>query len=319
MLRREFVVLLGTAVTFPLAAAAQPSKMPRLGILVLGNPDPAPFLKEFREGLRDLGYVEGQSVVFEFRTARGSAALLQQLAHELVALKVDILVAFQTPAAMAAKQATTDLPVLMTSADPVGTGLVASVARPGGNVTGVSGASGELGGKNLELIREMLPSARRVAVLANAPDPFHKPFLENILISGQALGIEIKPILLRGAEEFEAGFAEMEKWRAEAVIVQPSLPHHRMAEMAIKQRLPSFAPNLSFPEAGGLMAYSSDQLALYREMATFVDKILKGRKPADLPVQLPVKFLLVVNLKTANALGLTLPPTLLTRADQVIE
>ena len=250
MLRREFMVLLGSAAVYPLAATAQPGKAPRIGILVLGNPDPAPFLKEFREGLRELGYVEGQSIVFEFRTANGSAALLQSLAHELVALKVDLIVGFQTPAAMAAKQATTDIPVLMTSADPVGTGLVASVARPGGNVTGVSGASGELGGKNLELIREVLPSARRVAVLANAPDPFHKPFLENILISGQALGIEIKPILLRGAEEFEAGFAEMEKWRAEAVIVQPSLPHQRMAEMAIKQRLPSFAAQLEFSRSG---------------------------------------------------------------------
>ena len=319
MHRREFMGLATGALAFPRAAAAQPGKMPRIGILVLGNPDPAPFLKEFREGLRQLGYVEGQNIVFEFRSAKGSAALLQSLAHELVALKVDIIVAFQTPAAMAAKQATADIPVIMNSGDPVGTGLVASLARPGGNVTGVMGAGAELGGKNLELVREVLPSARRVAVLANAPDPFHKPFLESIQAAGRTLGIEIKPIPVRGAEEFDAAFAEMEKWRAEAVIVQPSLTQRRLVEMAMKHRLPSFAPNTNFPEAGGLMAYSSDQLALYREMATFVDKILKGRKPADLPVQLPTKFQLIVNLKTANALGLTLPPTLLTRADRVIE
>jgi putative ABC transport system substrate-binding protein len=319
MRRREFMVLLGGVAVFPLAAAAQPSKMPRIGILVLGNPDPAPFLKEFREGLRELGYVEGQSVVFEFRTAKGSAALLQSLAHELVALKVDIIVGFQTPAATAAKQATADIPVIINSGDPVGTGLVASLARPGGNITGVMGAGAELGGKNLELVREVLPSARRVAVLANAPDPFHKPFLDYIRTAGQALGIEITPILIRSADEIDAGFAEMKKWRAEAVIVQPSLPQRRIAELVLQNRLPSFSPNANFPVEGGLMSYSADQSSLYREMATFVDKIVKGRKPADLPVQLPTKFHLFVNLKTANALGLTLPPTLLIRADQVIE
>ena len=185
MHRREFIGLAAGALAFPLAAAAQQGKMPRIGILVLGNPDPAPFLKEFREGLRELGYVEGQNIVFEFRSAKGSAALLQSLAHELVALKVDIIVGFQTPAATAAKQATADIPVIINSGDPVGTGLVASLARPGGNITGVMGAGAELGGKNLELVREVLPSARRVAVLANAPDPFHKPFLENIQAAGQ--------------------------------------------------------------------------------------------------------------------------------------
>ena len=319
MLRREFMVLLGAATVLPITASAQPSTF-RLGILVVGSSDVEPLIKELREGLRQLGYAEGQNIVFEFRSAGGATARLPSLANELVALKVDLIVAFQTPAVTAAKQATAEIPIVMgASGDPVGTGLIASLARPGGNIAGVSGASGELGGKNLELIREVLPSARRVAVLANAPDPFHKPFLENIQSSGQTLGIEIKPILVRGVEEFDAAFAEMEKWRAEAVIVQPSLPHRRAVDMALKHRLPSFAPNADFAQAGGLMAYSADQLALTREAANFVDKILKGRKPADLPVQLPVKFLLVINLKTATALGLTLPPTLLTRADQVIE
>jgi putative tryptophan/tyrosine transport system substrate-binding protein len=203
--------------------------------------------------------------------------------------------------------------------DPIGTGLVASLARPGGNLTGMSGATAELGGKNLELIRESLPSARRVAVLANASDPFHKPFLDNILTSSRTLNFEIKPILIRGVEEFGVGFSELEKWRADAVVVQPSLPHKRAADEAIKRRLPAFAPHADFSAAGGLMSYSADQSAVYRESADFVDKIIKGRKPADLPVQLATKFLFIVNLKTAAALGLMLPPTLLTRADQVIE
>ena len=321
MRRREFVVLLGgAAMAGPVVGWAQPGKLPRIGVLTLGNLDPELFFKEFREGLRDLGYVEGQSIAFEFRSAAGDPKKLALLAAELVALKVDIIAAFQTPAVAAAKQATAEIPIVMAGVgDPVGTGFVASLARPGSNLTGMSGATAELGGKNLELIREALPSARRVAVLANVPDPFHKPFLENMLASGRALGLEIKPILLRGADEFDAGFFEMKQWRAEAVVVQPSLPHKHFADAALKHRVPAFAPHSDFSAAGGLMSYSADQLAVYRESASFVDKILKGRKPVDLPVQLATKFQLIINLKTANGLGLTLPPTLLTRADQVIE
>jgi putative ABC transport system substrate-binding protein len=203
--------------------------------------------------------------------------------------------------------------------DPVGTGLVASLARPGGNITGIAGGAAELGGKNLELIRETIPSARRVAVLALEPDPFHKPFVENIVTSGKTLGIDVKPLLVKGPQDFDGVFAAMVKDQVEAIVMQPSLPHQRMAEMALSRRLPAVAPNPNFPADGGLMSYSADQPSQFREAATFVDKILKGRKPVDLPVQGPTKFLLVVNLKTANALGLTLPPTLLARADQVIE
>jgi putative ABC transport system substrate-binding protein len=321
MRRREFVVLFGgAAVAGPVTGWAQPGKLPRIGVLALGNLDPGLFFKEFREGLRELGYVEGQSMAFEFRSAAGDSKKLATLAAELVALRVDIIAAFQTPAVTAAKQATAEIPIVMAGVgDPVGSRFVASLARPGGNLTGMSGATAELGGKNLELIREALPAARRVAVLVNVPDPFHKPFLENMLASGRMLGLEIKPILLRGAEEIDAGFAETTTWRTEAVIVQPSLPHKRFADAALKHRLPALAPHSDFSLAGGLMSYSANSLAMYRESASFVDKILKGRKPADLPVQLATKFQLVINLKTANALGLTLPPTLLTRADQVIE
>ena len=319
MKRRNFIGLLGGAAAWPFAAHAQ-TKVPRIGILALGNLDPTQFLKEFREGLRELGYVEGQSIAFEIRSAAADPKKLTLLATELVTLNVDVIAAFQTPAATAAKRATTDIPIVMAGVgDPVATGLVASLARPGGNVTGMSGATAEIGGKNLELIRESLPSARRVAVLVNTSDPFHKPFLENILTSGRTLGLDIKPILIRGVEDFDVGLAEIEKWRAEAVVVQPSLPHKRSADAAIKRRLPAFAPHADFSAAGGLMSYSADQSAIYRESASFVDKIIKGRKPADLPVQLATKFLFIVNLKTAKALGLTISPTLLARADTVIE
>lgn len=319
MRRREFLVLLG-AVAWPVVGLAQTARLPHIGILVLGNPDPAPFLKEFREGLRQLGYIEGQNIVFEFRSARGEAAMLTTLAHELVAYKVDMIVGFQTPTIIAAKQATSEIPIVMGSAgDPVGNGLIASFARPGGNVTGVAGANAELAAKNVELIRELLPNIRRIAVLLNEPDPFHKPFRANIEAAGQTTGIDIKSLLMKSADEYDRVFKEIDQARAEAIVLQPSLLNKRAADMAIQRRLPAISPHASFPLMGGLMSYSADQPVLFREAASFVDKILKGRKPADLPVQLPTKFLLNVNLKTANALGIKLPPTLLTRADQVIE
>lgn len=319
MRRREFLMLMGTA-AWPAAAAAQSARLPHIGILALGNPDPAPFLKEFSEGLRQLGYVEGQNVVVELRSAGGDAAKLLPLARELVANKVDMIVGFQTPTIIAAKQATSEIPIIMGSAgDPVGNGLIASYARPGGNVTGVAGINAEMAAKNVELIRELLPNVRRIAVLLNVPDPFHKPFGATIEAAGRTTGIEVKPLLMKSADEYDRVFKEIDQARAEAVILQPSLLNKRAAAMAIQRRLPAISPHADFPTVGGLLSYSADQPVLFREAATFVDKILKGRKPEDLPVQLPTKFLLVINLKTANALGLTLPPTLLTRADQVIE
>lgn len=299
---------------------AQESRIARIGILVLGNPDPMPFMKEFKAGLHEVGYIEGKNVQFEFRSADKNPANLASRAAELVALKVDVIVAFQTPAVTAAKQTTADIPIVMGSAgDPVGTGLVASLARPGGNITGVTGASAELGGKNLELIREVLPSVRRVAVLANAPDPFSKTFLEHIQAAAKVLNVEINPVMVRDSDQLAADFAEIAKWQAQALIVQPSLPLKRIADLAIKHRLPSFAPNSGLTAAGGMLSYSADLDALYRQSAAFVDKIFKGRKPADLPVELPTKYWLVINLKTAKAIGITVPGTMLTRADEVIE
>jgi putative ABC transport system substrate-binding protein len=318
--RREFVMLLSGAAAFPLAAAAQPGRMTRIGALMLGTPDPGLFLREFSEGLRELGYVEGRNITLELRNAKGSAALLTSLARELVTLKVDIIVGFQTPSVAAAKEATTEIPIVMCpAADPIGTGFVGSFARSGGNITGMTTATAELAGKNLDLIREALPAVRRVGVLGNALDPFHKPFLEHVASAARTLNFEIKIILAQGADHFAAAFAEIVKSGVEAVMVQPSLPRELAAETALKNRLPLFVPSAEFALAGALMAYSADIGAVYRQSATFVDKIIKGRKPADLPVELATKFLLVINLKTANALGLTLPPTLLTRADKVIE
>jgi putative ABC transport system substrate-binding protein len=203
--------------------------------------------------------------------------------------------------------------------NPVETGLVDSLSRPGGNVTGLSGVGAELAGKCVELIRDMIPTARRIAVLANAPDPFSKPFLEQIRLAGAASGMTIDPIMIRGAEELEAAFPAMEKDRPDAIIVQPSLPPARTAELASKYRLPAVSFVRGIVDEGGLMSYGVEQADAYRRAAVFVDKILKGAKPADLPVEQPTRFELVINMKTANALGLTIPPAFLARADEVIE
>jgi putative ABC transport system substrate-binding protein len=319
--RREFTTLLGAAMTCsmgPSAVVAQ-GKMHKIGFLALGNPDPAPFVKGVQQGLRDLGYVESQNVAFELRSAEGKADRLAPLAAELVALKVDLIVAFQTPAGTAAKRATNEIPIVANVGDPVGTGLVASLSRPGGNITGVSGAAAELGAKQLELIREILPDAKRVGVLINAPDPFSRTLLAHIEEAAKVMNIELATFMLRGADGLETAFDEMVKSRVSAVVMQPSLPHEVTAQLALKARLPSFSPNPLFPGSGGLLAYAADYDALYRDTATLIDKVLKGRNPAELPFQLPSKFWLAINLKTAKAIGVTVPGTMLTRADQVIE
>jgi len=321
MRRREFIGLLGGAAAVrPLAAHAQQPKMPTVGALVIGNINPEQFWREFRQGLRDLGYVEGQSIRFEFRSAEGQINRLPELAAELVRLKVDIIVTWFTPTTQAAKQATREIPIVMAdTGDPVGMGLVASLPRPGGNVTGIAGMTAELSGKCIELIREMLPAARRVTALANATDPFSKPFLEQVQLAGEASGTTINPVRISSSEEFEGAFAAMEKERPDAVIVQPSLPSKRAAELALKHRVPAVSVPRWFAEEGGLMSYSARFADLYRKAAVYVDKILKGAQPADLPVEQPTIFELVINLKTAKALGLTVPRVLLARADEVIE
>jgi putative ABC transport system substrate-binding protein len=322
MRRREFIALLGGAAgVWPLAAHAQQPKMPIIGALVIGNINPEQFWREFRQGLRDLGCVEGQNIRFEFRSAEGHLDRLAELAAELVRLKVDIIVTWFTPTALAAKQATHEIPIVMAeTGDPVGTGLVASLLRPGGNVTGIASATAELAGKSVQLIRDMLPRARRVTALANAADPFSKPFLEQIKLGGEATGTTINPVRISSSEEFETAFASMEKDRPDAVIVQPSLPSRRAAELALKHHVPAVSvPQWFAAEEGGLMSHSARYVDLFRKAAVYVDKILKGAQPADLPVERPTRFELIINMKTARALGIDVPPMLLGRADEVIE
>ena len=322
MRRREFITLIGgAAIASPLPLAAQQPKLPRIGVLLTANPEP--FWSEFRAGLREHGYIEGQNIAFEFRSADGQLNLLRALADELVRLKVDIIVASQTPAVIAARQATSEIPIVMAPAgDPVATGLISSLARPGGNITGLSGTAAELGAKTLELLRDVLPSTRRVAVLANATDPFSRPFVEQIEQGGRTLGIAIQTIMVRGVEEFAAAFAAMDKERADAVMVQGSFPRKPVLDLAAKHRLPAVgggAGGRLFAQEGGLMSYSGNQNDEYRRAAFYIDRILKGAKPADLPVEQPTRYELVINLKTAKALGLTVPASVLARADEVIE
>ena len=319
MRRREFLYVLGSVAAYwPHSALAQRISPPRLGVLLVGNREP--FSKLFSDGLRDLGYIDGQNIQIEFRSAEGKLGLLPELAADLVRLKVDVIVASETPAVQAAKRATSEIPIVMApSGDPVGTGLIASLARPGGNITGLSAATAELAGKSLELIREVIPGASRVAALADPTNSFTKPFLEQINLAAQTIGIAIQVVMVRGTEEFSAAFEELSRKKIEAVIVQPTLPRAPILELVQKHRIPAVSGNRAFADAGGLMSYAGSLADRYRNAAPYVDKILKGAKPAELPVQQPTKFELVINLKTAKALGLTVPPSLLARADEVIE
>jgi putative tryptophan/tyrosine transport system substrate-binding protein len=313
------VLVLGLALA-QLVAEAQQAKVPTVGVLVAETLGSTEFQRHLKEALRQLGYVEGQNIRFELRSDQGKTIRLPELAAELVGLKVDIIVTWLTPAGTAAKRATPDIPIVCAiCANPVETGLVASLARPGGNFTGIAGVGAELSGKCVELIREMLPSARRVGALANAPDPFSKLFLERIRRAGEGTGTTIDPILVRGPEGLDAAFRAMLKDRPDAVIVQPTLGLQRPAELALENRLPAVSIFREFVENGGLMSYSVVEADIYRRAGLLVDKILKGAKPADLPVEQPTKFELVINLKTAKALRLTIPQTFLLRADQVIE
>jgi putative ABC transport system substrate-binding protein len=311
------VVCGGAAISLPLATQAQP-KMPTIGVLLVGNREP--FSTVFSEGLRDLGYTERQNILLDVRSAEGQPSLLPALALALVRRAVEVIVASETPAVQAAKWATSEIPIVMApSGDPVGTGLVASLAQPGGNVTGLSAATAELAGKSLELVREILPSARTVAALADPTNPFTRPFLEQVRTAGRVLDFEIKVMMVRGADDYEAAFAALVGEAASAVVVQPTLPRKGLAELALRHRLASVSGNRAFAETGGLMSYSAGVSDRYRNAAIYVDKILKGAKPADLPVQQPTRFELVINLKTAKALDLIVPQTLLARADEVIE
>jgi putative tryptophan/tyrosine transport system substrate-binding protein len=322
MRRRELFMLLGgAAVGWPIAVLAQPSKVARIGVLYIGLADAESFKKELRDGLRELGYVEGQNIAFEFRSAEGKLDRLPELASELVRLKVDLIVALYVPSALAAKQATREIPIVIIAAEPIETGIVASWARPGGNITGVALMSAALVGKCVELFRDMLSATRRIAVLTNAADPlFAKLVVDQVETAGRVTGIEIQPIMVRGPdEELDTAFATIARGRSDAVVIQGSLSTKRIADLALEHRLPAASTTRGFVDAGGLMSYGADGPAIFRHSARFVQRILQGRQPNDLPIEQPTKFELAVNLRTAKAMGLTIPESFLARADEVID
>jgi ABC-type uncharacterized transport system substrate-binding protein len=323
MRRRDFIALLGgvaPVLAGPLAARAQQDEVRRIGALLLGNADAESFRKELRDELRKSGFVEGQNIIIDIRSAEGKLDVLPKLAADLVALKVDVIVALFTPCALAAQQATRQIPIVVVTADAVGSGLVTSLAAPGGNITGVSLMGSELHGKCVELFHDMLPSLKRVGALSNAADPSWKPILEQIQRAGKITGIEIAPtVMVHGANEVDAAFATMNKEGAGAVVIQGSLSTKYVADLALQHRLPAATVPRAFAEVGGLMSYGTVGPDSFRQSAAYVIKILRGAKPADMPVQQPTKFELVINLKTAKALGIFVPPTLIARADEVIE
>ena len=313
---------------WPLAAEAQQAaKVARIGYLA-GNLAAGPHLQEaFRRGLRDLGYVEGRNVVIEYRDAEGKFERLPALAAELVALKVDVIMASAAPQALAAKQATTTLPIVFGAApDPVETGLVTSLARPGGNVTGLSMLTPELVGKRLELLTQAVSGVSRVAVLWQPGVPGERTdedMVKEAEAAARALGVQPQFVEARGPADFDRAFSDMTTARAGALIVVGSsmffIERRRLVDLAAKNRLPAVYPLREYVDAGGLLVYGPKLADLYRRAATYVDKILKGTKPGDLPVEQPTKFELVFNLKTAKALGLEVPPLLIAQADEVIE
>ena len=327
-MKQKFSCLALSVMLFALgsvAQAQQPKKASRIGYLTLGSAPAEPEM-EFKQRLRDLGWVEGQNLTIEYRWAANDMDRLPVLAKELVDSQVDVIVAAATPAIQAAKNATTAIPIVMAAAaDPVGIGFVASLARPGGNITGLSLQSPELAGKRLELLKEIVPKLSRVAFMAHAGDPAHKLFIKEAQDIAPRIGIRIQPVLIEGPGEFEGAFAAMVRERAGAVVVAPLFTGSalglgpKVADLAARNRLPAVSDGIRFPEAGGLMSYGANRVDLQRRAATFVDKILKGAKPADLPVEQPTKFELIMNLKAAKQIGLTIPPNVLARADRVIK
>jgi putative ABC transport system substrate-binding protein len=330
--RRTFIgTLAGGLLAAPLATEAQQAaKIAHIGYLsYLGTNtrSGSPHLHEaFLQGLRDLGYVEGRNLVIEYRRAEGKLERLPALAAELVALKVDVIMAVGTAEALAAKQATSTLPIVFAGVggDPVTSGLVTSLAQPGGNVTGLPVLAADLVGKCLEQLTQAVPGVSRVAVLwQSGAVPTGKDILKEAEVAGRALGVRLQFVEAQGPEDFDRAFSDMTRERAGALtVLSNSLffnQRRRLVDLAAKNRLPTVYSVREFVDAGGLMAYGPNFAEVYRRAATFVDRILKGAKPADLPVEQPTKFELVINLKTAKALGLTIPPSVLGRADQVIE
>ena len=316
------VVLLAVGV---IAEAQQPKKVPRIGYLggVLPSANAAR-IEAFQQGLRELGYVEGKNIVIEWRHTEGKLDRLPALAAELVRLKADIIITGGPPATRAAKEATSTIPIVMTfDPDPVGSGFVASLARPGGNITGLATLAPEISGKQLELLKEIVPKLSRVAVLGTSTSPGTVQQRREIELAAQAFKVQLQYLDVLSPKDIETAFRAADKGRADAVLIlgSPVLASQRtqFADLAAKSRLPAIYSRSEFVEDGGLMSYAVSFTDLDRRAATYVDKILKGRKPADLPVEQPIKFELIINLKAAKQIGLTIPPNVLARADKVIK
>jgi putative ABC transport system substrate-binding protein len=330
MRRRDFITLLGgAAAAWPLAARAQQagSTVRRIGFLLPGGPRTTVVrgqLEAFRQGLKEYGWVEGQNISVAYRFAEGKEDALPGIAAELVQLRPDVVVAESTPAALAAKSVTQTIPIVMaTSADPLGNGLVASLNRPGANITGLSLQSPELSGKRLQLLTEIVPGIAGVAVLSNPLNPSMVAVVEQTKAAAQSLGIEIHVVEVQAPDQFESAFAAVRRTRAGALIVLPDAvlygQHPRIVTFTTASHLPALFPEKEVAEAGGLIAYGPSIPASFRRAAGYVDKILRGAKPADLPVEQPTTFELIVNLQTARAIGVTVPTSILLRADEVIE
>jgi len=305
------------------AEAQQPAKIPRIGFLTL-LAGPTRLEESFVQGLRELGYVEGRNITIEYRWAGGKADRLHAFAAELVRLKVDLIVARAMPAVQAAKNATTTIPIVMLGvADAVGSGFVASLAHPGGNLTGTTNIMPELAGKRLELLSEIVPKLTQVSFLAHGGDPAHELFVKQAEDAAKEFRLRFQPLVIESPDEIERSFTAMKKERSQALIVQPlfisSLGQgKKIAGLAVKHRLPTVSDGNGFVEEGGLIFYGPDLFPTFRRAAILVDKILKGSKPADLPVEQPKKFEFIVNLKAAKQIGLTIPPNVLARADRVV-
>ena len=325
--RREFITLIASAAAaWPLPLSAQQrAKLPTIGFL--GNSTAvleANLLRAFRDGLRELGYQEGRNIAIEYRWADGDYARFPTLVAELLALKVDVIVTAGTPAALAVKKATTSVPLVMVAVgDPVGTGLVPSLARPGGNLTGLSSISSDLEGKRLELLREVVPKLSHVAFFFNSLNPFHTVSMRQARAAAQALHVKLQAHDVRASDDLDRAFAAIVKEKPDALLILADRVflhnRQRMMDFAAEHRLPSVNAYRELVEAGGLMSYGPSYEDMHRRAAIYVDKILKGAKPGDLPVEQPTKFTLMINLKTAKAIGLTIPESFLLRADQVIE
>jgi putative ABC transport system substrate-binding protein len=318
--RRDFITLLGgAAVGWPVGARAQQAKGYTIGVLVQSEPNPNPLLDALRAGLRDAGYGEDRNLRLEIRSADAKPHLQLEAATELVRLKVDLIVAFLTQPSLAAKQATREIPIVIVAGDPVATGLVASLARPGGNITGLS-TGAEVATKGVEVMRELLPSARSIGVVVDDTNPFTRPYLTQIGDAARSAGLETQILILRPGQPLPAALEALAGKRVEAALIAAGPAQSKeFFDLAIKHRIATVTVNRLGPPLGALMSYASDFFVLARQSATYVDKILKGAKPADLPVAFPTKFELIINLKTAKAIGLEIPPTLLARADEVIE